>query len=80
MRRPASARASRSSRPVARTPAAEPAEDGERALNASPKEVSYAEKAVADAQRRQAWLSKQQEVSCKHLDKDQLGLDVQPVR
>lgn len=34
----------------------------ERDLDASPKELSYAERALADAQRRQAWRAKQQEV------------------
>ena len=33
----------------------------ERGLDASPKELSYAERALADAQRRQAWRDKQQE-------------------
>eukprot|EP01043_Picozoa_sp_COSAG02_P032128 COSAG02_NODE_2132_length_9721_cov_44.831324_5_plen_1239_part_00 len=33
----------------------------ERTLDASPKELSYAERALEDAQRRQAWLAKQQE-------------------
>jgi hypothetical protein len=32
----------------------------ERALDASPKELSYAERALEDAQRRQAWIAKQQ--------------------
>jgi hypothetical protein len=58
----ASARPRPSTAPAPPTNDSVPGDDEQQPdLDASPKELSYAERAVADAQRRQAWRTKQQE-------------------